>query len=46
MNRGYDNGRNNYIISKYIDNPLLIGNKKFDIRMYILVTGYKPLKIW
>lgn len=35
-----------YVISRYIDNPLLVSNKKFDIRMYVLVTSFHPLKIW
>ncbi|KAF0981286.1 hypothetical protein FDP41_012546 [Naegleria fowleri] len=27
------------VVSKYITNPLLVNNKKFDLRMYVLVVG-------
>lgn len=32
--------------SRYIDDPLLVCGKKFDIRMYVLVTSYRPLRAW
>lgn len=35
-----------YVISRYIDQPLLVGSKKFDLRIYVLVTSYRPLKVW
>lgn len=35
-----------YIISKYISNPLLINEKKFDFRVYVLITSVSPLEIY
>ena len=35
-----------YVISKYIDNPFLVGQKKFDMRIYALVTSFHPLKAY
>ncbi|GAB9463681.1 hypothetical protein Gpo141_00001130 [Globisporangium polare] len=33
-----------YVVSRYIENPLLVGGKKFDLRMYVLVVSYRPLQ--
>ena len=34
------------IATHYIYNPHLINGKKYDLRLYLLVTGYCPLKIY
>lgn len=36
----------NTIVSKYVTKPHLIRGYKYDLRLYILVTGFEPLKIY
>ena len=35
-----------FLLTKYITHPHLINNKKYDLRLYVLITGLKPLRIY
>ena len=40
------NNRKEFLISKYYGTPHLIKEKKYDMRIYVLVTGFQPLRVY
>ena len=35
----------NFVAQRYLDDPYLVGGKKFDMRIYALCMSYAPLKV-
>lgn len=33
-------------MQRYVKKPLLIDGKKFDLRLYVLITGFSPIKAY
>lgn len=41
-----DKQRLTYVLQRYIPNPLLVGGRKFDIRLYALTLSFQPLVVY
>lgn len=33
-------------MQRYVENPLLVNNKKFDIRLYVVIKGVDPIEAY
>ena len=33
-------------MQKYIENPLIISRRKFDIRIWVVIEDYAPPRVW
>lgn len=40
------NKQDDCVVSRYLDNPLLLFGHKFDLRLYVVVTSYDPLRVY
>ena len=46
MFESLQNEKGSFLITKYIENPHLIYGKKYDFRIYVLITSANPLSIY
>lgn len=35
-----------FVVSRYLDRPMLLGGRKFDLRIYALVLSFQPLRAY